>query len=352
MRIYCTYCSKDKDPREGLLPAIERYRSTRIAHVRECARQEGVEMWILSGEFGLIPSAHPIPWYDHLLMPDEVTALADRMSQQLDAAGIHHVVFFQALPSTDSHLGPYRLAIETACAAANVQLEVRMYSGGSDWENIMRRAEQARRIMIVDRERGEDEFAQLLSVDPTDGMIYFKRAEAYEALKVYDLAAKDYALAESLFPMASWKAQARVGLRRVRQEIPEGDVLQPYRTRLAQIADVVPYLAEPVQRAMDTLERDPSSAAVSLRQALERALDALVDRAPNGPHPSTAEDIAVVSGTAPEMVVSHMHTVRKIGNMAAHGTDLAATDVLSSLNSMLCILEWMSSRFSGSESAS
>ena len=85
----------------------------------------------------------------------------------------------------------------------------------SDWRELMAEADDAKRRMLSDRAAGEREFRHLLAAHPNDGMVYFKRGEAYEALGARDLAAADYRRAEELFPLEDWKARARQALARV-----------------------------------------------------------------------------------------------------------------------------------------
>lgn len=53
-------------------------------------------------------------------------------------------------------------------------------------------AEQAKRTMINDRSKGEEEFAGLFRQHPDDGMIFFKRAEAFEAISDAEAANADF----------------------------------------------------------------------------------------------------------------------------------------------------------------
>lgn len=80
---------------------------------------------------------------------------------------------------------------------------------------VARQAETAKATMLADRRQGQALFEQLLKDHPTDGMVYFKRAETYEALGDSRLAAADYRRALALFPNERWKEKARAGLRRV-----------------------------------------------------------------------------------------------------------------------------------------
>ena len=78
----------------------------------------------------------------------------------------------------------------------------------SQWREMMAEAEAAKKTMLHDRATGEREFDRLLAAYPKDGMIYFKRGEAFEASGERARAAADYRRAEELFPMVSWKTRA------------------------------------------------------------------------------------------------------------------------------------------------
>ncbi|MGI5916931.1 MAG: hypothetical protein ACOX9A_10865 [Anaerolineae bacterium] len=132
MHIYCTYCSREKDSAPGNLPAVQRYRSARIATVAERARDAGVSLCILSGKYGLIPADHPIPWYDHLLQPEEVPALVETVTAQMAAAGITAVTWFERTSQDDGEIRPYRQTMEQACRVAGVRLASRQVMAPSD----------------------------------------------------------------------------------------------------------------------------------------------------------------------------------------------------------------------------
>jgi tetratricopeptide (TPR) repeat protein len=92
-----------------------------------------------------------------------------------------------------------------------------------DWRAMMRAADEARRRLIVDEERGIELFAALLAQHPADGMIFFKRGEGFEALGRYDAAQRDYQQAMLLFPMPQWQSRAREGLERVQDRGSQTD---------------------------------------------------------------------------------------------------------------------------------
>lgn len=116
----CTYCSRDKSHAGGLLPAIERYRSARIASVRAAAAALGVRFCILSGEYGLISPDTPIPDYDHLLVRDEIPDLARTVARQLGELGITRLVFVTRPLRVDPGAAPYGEVLAMAAATCSV----------------------------------------------------------------------------------------------------------------------------------------------------------------------------------------------------------------------------------------
>jgi hypothetical protein len=88
------------------------------------------------------------------------------------------------------------------------------------WRVLMDQAKTAKRTMLGNRPAGEREFDRLLAEFPNDGMVYFQRGEALEALGEKGLAAADFCKAEGLFPMASWKTSARQAAARTRGNPP------------------------------------------------------------------------------------------------------------------------------------
>ena len=116
MHTFCTYCSAAKSLEEGDIPAIQRYLDPRIHKVHEAASTLGLDFYILSGEYGLIPPDEPIPWYDHLLQAGEVDELVERMAAQIRQYSIEEgIVYFTNVISNDPSLIPYRDAIVAAC---------------------------------------------------------------------------------------------------------------------------------------------------------------------------------------------------------------------------------------------
>jgi len=124
MIAHCTYCSADKRDDPGNLPAIERYLDRRIHDVAAQAEAAGALFLILSGEYGLLRPDDPIPWYDHLLMPDEVEDLALPVMGQLRALGVTELFYYSVDPAVEPMVGPYGNVITMACARAGIAVRM------------------------------------------------------------------------------------------------------------------------------------------------------------------------------------------------------------------------------------
>jgi hypothetical protein len=129
---YCTYCSKQKSDEEGNLPAIQRYISQRIAQVNLMAMMDGVPFFILSGQYGFIPSDYPLPYYDHLLQPEEVNQMSARAAQQIKEAGLETLNYLSNNPAGDESLLPYQALIEKTCQLTGVKLNIQYFTDKID----------------------------------------------------------------------------------------------------------------------------------------------------------------------------------------------------------------------------
>ena len=89
----------------------------------------------------------------------------------------------------------------------------------NNWQEIMEESDLAKRHMIVDETNGRKIFEELINREGPDGMIYFKRAEAFEALGQYQNALDDFRKARALIPMEKWKKAAGEGISRVQKDI-------------------------------------------------------------------------------------------------------------------------------------
>ncbi len=126
---YISLCSAAKRENEGDLPGIERYAAARGHDVYRSARRDGADFRIFSGKFGLLRPSDPIPCYDHILQPGEVSEMAARVTKQLREQGLRKLVVYtdetETHPQELIYLGCLQVA---AGAAGNVTIEHRELS--------------------------------------------------------------------------------------------------------------------------------------------------------------------------------------------------------------------------------
>ena len=126
MTIFVTYCSKEKNRSQGKLEAIKRYLSNRIQKVYEASELLTVDFMILSGEFGLLKPTSLIPYYDHLLVMEEVDKYIDKLTEQLMEINNKSkkkikIIFFTEYLKNDANLAPYQISIKTACERLDIE---------------------------------------------------------------------------------------------------------------------------------------------------------------------------------------------------------------------------------------
>lgn len=121
MEYLCTTCCKRKRRDARLLPARERYLSSRIRFVLAESRRRDRPLVILSGEYGLLDPDDAIPWYDERLTPQSVDALAPTVARQLARKGATHVDFYARARATPGW-APYFRLLERACREQGIPL--------------------------------------------------------------------------------------------------------------------------------------------------------------------------------------------------------------------------------------
>ncbi len=130
--ILVTYCSRAKRRDKAELPAWQRYLSERVRGLVAKAREEGRGCLILSGKYGLIDAEESIPYYDHLLVSDEVERRVDIVVEQLRRHGVEAVEYHTVNPEEVAEVRPYRALIHQACVQAGVAWEERRWEGPQD----------------------------------------------------------------------------------------------------------------------------------------------------------------------------------------------------------------------------
>lgn len=228
-------------------------------------------------------------------------------------------------------------------------------SGGADiglvsmnnWNDNFNKAKEAKQVLISSPIEGESQFDALLRASPDDGIIYLRRAEAREAIGSTVKASEDYQKALVLLPMPNWKDTASKGLERCRSanlpeqpsEVPATNVLDEYK--------LPNDIKEIWRKSLSTAGTDPQQCIQAGRIALEATLGKL------NPKPVSAdrldEQIKAVSnlGTLRPATITHMHTIRKLGNHAHHagGEKLTEADKTACLGAIKAVLDDIAGKF-------
>ena len=121
MTVFCTYCSAEKDRSAEELPALQRYRSSRIDVVYSAAKSLGLGFLILSGEYGILKPRDPIPYYAHLLLSEEVSEHSKLVADQLVALQVKDLIFFTRPETIDENVKPYCECMRLACQKAGIE---------------------------------------------------------------------------------------------------------------------------------------------------------------------------------------------------------------------------------------
>ena len=351
MRVICTYCSASKDPDQGLVPAYKRYISDRIVHVQEIAEREGAHFCILSGKFGLVDWNHPLPWYDHSLLAEEVPQLVEMVKHQLGEKGITEVDYYTRSPQADANIIPYGNTIEKACTDTGIDLQVfslpepKMYLTIRNFKQIMEMAADARQTLIANRVQGEQAFAKLLTLFPDDGMIFFQRANAYETIGEFKLAKIDYEAAKRLFPLERWQHLAQEAMARIDQEFAAGGTIAEARRRISSLNNVDARLKRDSLVAIEKAIAEPANTTAEIRRCSETLVNQIMGKRRITSTGNLDSDIQSLKdqGIIPEIVANHLHTIRVLGNRALHPkigeAPLQSSDVYPSVTALVAILE-------------
>jgi hypothetical protein len=351
VKVFCTYCSASKDPADGKIPAFKRYISPRIVLVQELAEKADAHFCILSGKFGLVDWNEPIPWYDHLLIREEVLSLVEIVVNQIRNKDISEIEYYTRSPSLDLNIIPYMNTIEKATRICGCGMHVftleepRISATIRNWKLIMEMAAEARQKMITNKKVGEQEFIKLLSIFPDDGMVFFQRASGYEKLNEIDLAKRDYENAKMLFPLDRWQWEAQEAINRLDENTSEHGTINESIKRLKNLDNIDLALINDIEATVKKTSKEPTLVAFELRKFLEHLIkDVLIENKFDSFN--LDKDIETINNAhlVPAIIINHMHTVRIIGNRAAHYEKnaplLHSTDVYPSISAFLAILEW------------
>ncbi|OFW12979.1 MAG: hypothetical protein A3H27_00875 [Acidobacteria bacterium RIFCSPLOWO2_02_FULL_59_13] len=185
----------------------------------------------------------------------------------------------------------------------------------------MRKAEEAKRTMFRDRSEGEREFDVLIRQNPSDGMMYFKRGEAYEIIGDLELAEQDFhtALPLILPGKLDWKQRVQEALERVQKAQSNDKIL----------GKIPPTLKDKVEAALNKTQESRAN-MLDCCTALEGIADhiASAGKLPFQLTCGLAEKTKTLreKGLIGDVTASHMHTIRVLRNGAAHGESVLADD--------------------------
>ena len=125
MKIYCTICCKEQRTDKRLIEANKRYISDRIQKIDHKSKEDKVEFRVLSSKFGLLKPEEKIPYYDHILMMEEISDLSKMVQQQLLSQKIDKVIFFAKNPIKHPYWKPYIALIKSSCKGQMINLEIK-----------------------------------------------------------------------------------------------------------------------------------------------------------------------------------------------------------------------------------
>ena len=199
---------------------------------------------------------------------------------------------------------------------------------------IMAEAEEARLVLEgYDRREGERRFSDLLREHPDDGMIFFKRGEAYQTIGMPEKAITDYRKAESAFPMQEWRQLAARGIDRCRTDI-----------RLTKLERSL----RPIWREVVLMPLWPARARPMVaRAAGERTAGVLIAElglTPRGPDLKDRLETLRASHRIDRRVLEDMTTVKRFGDAAAHGEEIREREATMCDEAARRIVDWLIDR--------
>src|ERR1700730_14261635 len=213
----------------------------------------------------------------------------------------------------------------------------------TNWREIMKLASEAGDLLVRDREHGEKVFESLLKQYPSDGMVYFKRGQAWDATEQYALALSDYRRAARLFRMSEWQITAGNAVGRLEEIVANlSDVKK--QSGVLQIEDasaISPDFRQVYEEAFKKIEIDPRASLVLSRTGAEQLADYVLRVNRKIPFESEGflGKILILrdSRRIQPATISHLHTCRVLGNEAAHGGPVSKEDAAVSWRSLSAI---------------
>jgi hypothetical protein len=191
---------------------------------------------------------------------------------------------------------------------------------------IFEQAKQAKETLIQDRAKGEELFRELVEgTRGMDGMVYYQRGLAYEAMEELELALADYHKALRFIintKNVDWRQKVRDAIARVEHQLRDS-----FQLSLPTIPE--PSIAKIFKEAMDS-RLEAREALAACRSVLEGVVDYAIktSKLPVPSRTDLSEKIRMLkdSGLVSTTLKSHMDTIRVLGNSAVHREPVSPGD--------------------------
>lgn len=219
----------------------------------------------------------------------------------------------------------------------------------STFAGVMKRAEEARILLSgkSTRENGMHEFDRLVGEHPKDGMIFFKRAEAREALDDLRAAAADYREAQRYFPKPLWRDLARSRAERLEDDCQAVELKMTVSLSLGPRASgALNHITDSVWHAGRLAKQMPFVSLELSRTGLVRAIKVL-DGLNRKDHTSWPQRLDAVSEDLPKDLVRRAKRVFKQRDDAVY--DVAQVAAGHAQAAFETVVEFLRATFGRSE---
>ncbi len=147
MRLLILKCSARKRGGEQPIPALERYDGPLWQVLRAYLREQplfgaGLDVYVLSAAFGLIPASQPIPWYDQTMAPERADELRPEVLRRFAALmemGYDQLClglsqrYLRAIAGWEAHVPP-QVAVTLTDGPMGTKLgQLRAWLEGREW---------------------------------------------------------------------------------------------------------------------------------------------------------------------------------------------------------------------------
>jgi hypothetical protein len=206
--------------------------------------------------------------------------------------------------------------------------------------SIERKAEAAKRTLLTDRRKGEEQFAGLLVQNQFEGLIFLKRGEAWELVGEPALAVRDFRIAAELLRDSQWQNLARQARERVGSQAMSHSAAIPEPSS-SEVPD--PSVTAACREALEMAVQHPRAAAARCRTVLEKLVEQILRLNEIAYSPSA--DLAALldllrkRDLAKGDLLAHMHAIRVLADGAVRGEPFAEEDALIAGTALLAVFK-------------